>query len=355
MEFDRFFYKKISSLQQPIYKTDITKIENEINKSDGVVTIYEIKNLSNILKQDNFILQMGECAESFAQITPSYIEKISNFYDNCIDILSSKPLGDIIKIPRIAGQFAKPRSDEFIKVGDRVLPNYRGDIINGFDIDNREFDPSRMIEALRLSKIAYDNIKKFKDFFISHEALLLAYEANLCKEFGGEIFDTSAHFLWIGDRTKSGGHIYLAKMISNPIGIKVGINDNPKKIYELIKNIGDKNISLIFRLGKDIDKLYEYCEMIDDNIRFMCDPMHANTQKFKNLKIRYIEDIKYEILKFYEIVNSKNKKFGGLNLEVSSDDIYECIKKGDEDRLNFKSLCDPRLNCDQVYEILSSL
>lgn len=369
MEFNRSFYKSFNSFQQPFYKDEILlqKVENKLNSFKPLVSIKEIDDLSNRLnsveKNNSFIIQAGDCAEKFNDF--KNIPLLLSIFDELEKIVLKNGFDDVIKIGRVAGQFAKPRSSNFEVIDGIKYNSFRGEIINSICKDKREANPARMILAYNQSKKSIEFIKKItKSFFTSHEALLLPYEANLIRSYLGELYASSAHSLWLGDRTKNldGAHIYLLSIIKNPVGIKVGKNSNKKDLLKIIKLINPKNIlgkvMLIFRLGENIKMLNDFISLIkknNQNVIFLSDPMHANTKILNGFKIRLIDDILKEANEFFSICKANDVVPRGIHLEIYPDNsINECLKSEDE-KIIFKSLCDPRLNKNQTINLFKEL
>ena len=335
----------------------------------------------------------------------------------------------IIKVGRLAGQFAKPRSSPLEKKNNIELPSYLGDMINGIDFEenSRTHDPERMITAYNqaastqnllrafayggyadLSRIQRWNLdfvkksrqgSKFKlladriseclnfmsscgvtsknvrqlsetNFYISHEALLLPYESAFTRvdSTTGDWYDTSAHMVWIGDRTRqlNGAHVEFCRGISNPIGIKVGPSTNPDELIKVVKKINPINekgkITLIVRMGaKNIEKLFpKILNKIRNNklnVVWSSDPMHANIEKSKSgYKTRNFRNILNEVKSFFKIHKKEGSFAGGIHLEMTGQNVTECIgglqKISDKDLSSrYHTHCDPRLNASQSIEL----
>lgn len=355
-------------LQMPVYD-DIKKlksIKKELNNHDGLIDLDEIlsfkKKLKDVINKKNFIIIGGSCAESL-NLDNATIDTIKTIQEMA-KIVSKKNNKEIIKIGRMAGQYAKPRSNNYETINNITLPIYRGDIINDIDFseESRKPNPNLMIKAFKRSIETINIIKSFdNNFFTSHEALLLDYEESLIRKKDNTFYLSSTHFPWIGDRTRNikSSHIDFLSGIANPISIKCGINTDLEDLIQIIKKLNPKNevgkIALTIRMGnKNIDKYYPI--LIDTilknnlNVLWISDPMHGNTKIINNQKTRYLNDIEEEIFKFFSI--SKNKKIypSGIHLEMIGKNITECIGlEVNENNLNkkYESLCDPRLNKEQ--------
>ena len=335
----------------------------------------------------------------------------------------------VVKVGRMAGQFAKPRSSPKEEINGVELESYKGDIINDMEFtkSSRMPDPQRMIRAytqsaatlnlLRafakggfsdLNKVHQWNMgfvdespqgKKFRDladkisdtlsfmdaigissgntkrlrnvdFFTSHEALLLPYEECLTRTDSttGEVYDTSAHMVWIGDRTRQldGAHVEFCRGIKNPIGIKCGPTLDPDELKKLIDVLNPENeagkITLICRFGVDnveekLPKLIGPFANSDYNLVWSCDPMHGNTMKANSgFKTRPFERVIQEVESFFDIHHSLGTYPGGVHLEMTGQNVTECIGGAqaikDEDlSARYHTHCDPRLNANQALEL----
>jgi 3-deoxy-7-phosphoheptulonate synthase len=343
----------------------------------------------------------------------------------------------IVKILRIAGQYAKPRSSIMETRNNVTLPSYQGDIINSvnFTYDTRKPDPLRMLEAYHLSvqtlniirgfiqggytdvynyknwedlvplnpksfnilgNDTYDiyseimfNLRKSLRFFkalgsssshtlrdaktyIGHEAMLLPYEECLVRidSISGHYYDCSAHFLWIGERTRDtdGPHVEFCRGIQNPIGVKISHQITPDELLDLTYSLNPTNkpgrLSLIVRMGSDkikqhLPELIKIMMKHNRNVVWICDPMHGNTKSFGSIKTRYFKDIWNEIMAFFEIHWELGSIPGGLHLEMTGKNVTECMGGNIEPITslsdNYDTLMDPRLNPSQTMEIMMLL
>jgi 3-deoxy-7-phosphoheptulonate synthase len=329
----------------------------------------------------------------------------------------------------MAGQFAKPRSEPTETRGDQVLPSYRGDIINGIEFDPvaREPDPERQLqaysqaaatlnllrafaqggyadlhevhrwnmsfletnslgaryhrlanqitEALRFMEacgLNGDNAPQIRqtEFYTSHEALLLGYEQAMIRRdsLTGEWFDTSAHLLWIGERTRQleGAHIELARGINNPLGLKVGPTVDSDTLLKLIDVLDPANqagrLTLVSRMGAEkiedrLPPLIRAVQREGRKVVWCCDPMHGNTIKSSTgYKTRPFDRILDEVRRFFAIHRVEGTYPGGVHFELTGQDVTECIggsqaitELGLADR--YHTHCDPRLNASQGLEL----
>tara|TARA_Y100000590_G_scaffold326970_1_gene371141 strand:+ start:1582 stop:2955 length:1374 start_codon:yes stop_codon:yes gene_type:complete len=418
----------------PKYKDELelNNVLKKISKFPPLVFAGEARMLQDHLAEVQsgkaFLLQGGDCAESFSDFHPDNIRDTFKVILQMAVVLTFGASCPVVKVGRIAGQFAKPRSQETEKNDNIELESYKGDIINGIDFNekNRIPDPKRLIQAYNqsaatlnllrafsqggfanlhkihqwnLSFVEDENAEKFKqisdrideclafmnacgineknvrqlyetDFFTSHEALLLPYEEAMTRvdSTNGKWYDVSAHMLWVGDRTRQfdGAHIEFVKGIGNPIGIKVGPTSDINELLKIIDIVNPDNtagrITLICRMGADKiqQKLPEIIKSIDKEgkkIVWTCDPMHGNTVKANSgYKTRPLNNIILEIQKFFEIHRSIGTYPGGVHLEMTGQDVTECMgglqKITDEDLKNrYHTYCDPRLNASQSLEL----
>jgi 3-deoxy-7-phosphoheptulonate synthase len=359
-------WRKLPAFQQPIYPDQVLleRVTSYLSSVQGVVdedSIEQLKlDLSRLYESSNEVLiHAGDCAEAFESCHTNRIDKDASF-------LSS--LGGSIVIGRICGQFAKPRSNP-VELHDEYgeLPVYRGDIINGSCPSSRNPDPNRMTEGYRLASKMYNFIvEKNHDIYVSHECLLLPYEEALVRRSrsGTGFYASTAHFVWIGDRTRdlNGAHIEFCRGIVNPIGIKVGPSSNPERIRACIERLNPSNIpgkiSIITRYGagkvqNNLSALID--ELQGLNVLYQCDPMHGNTVLLKSgKKTRYIESIKAEIAEVASIHRNMGSRLHGLHLEATSDSVTEClgVDVNDVSLPNYRSLCDPRLNIQQTRHVV---
>lgn len=397
-------------------KIELEKVKDEAKKRPPLVFAGEIRKLKEELVKaeegEAFILQAGPCAET---IDFEKMENIRDFFTLMTELSLVLQFGlekKVIKIGRIGGQFAKPRSQMYEK--DNQTLTYRGDIIH--DINNRTIDATRIMKAyeyslsilnslrsfLRSGELDLDKIQEWKfpesvknnyiikntircikymineglihvrepELYISHEALLLHYEECTTKQEKntGLYYNCGAHTVWLGERTReSEGHIEFLSGIENPIGIKVGPTTDINKLCELIQYLNPKNekgkIMLIFRMGvQNIRQILpEKLEMLkksNQSFMLLTDPCHGNTLSMKcnnNIKTRKLKDIKKELKDFFEICKEKNMIVSGVHLEITHEPVTECI--GNNVTIwtlaeNYKSLVDPRLNNVQSMELM---
>ena len=387
------------------------------------------KNLGDVCKGKAFLLQGGDCAESFAEFHPDNIRDTFKVILQMALVLTSSASLPVVKVGRIAGQFSKPRSSPIEVKNGKELPTYLGDNINGIEFSEkaRKPDPKRMFRAysqaastlnlLRafsqggfadLRQVHLWNLgfvkgstqgKKYKEiedkisdalafmeacginpesnrrlrtvnFYTSHEALLLPFEQAMTRvdSTTGEYHDTSAHFVWIGDRTRQpdGGHVEFCRGIKNPIGLKCGPSLKPEELVKLCNILNPENepgrLTLISRFGaenvdKFLPKLIRAIKKEGLNVIWSCDPMHGNTIKSTTgYKTRPFNNVVKEVKNVFSCHQSEGSFAGGLHIEMTGKDVTECTggaqKISDQDLSHrYHTHCDPRLNGNQALEL----
>ena len=387
------------------------------------------KSLGEVAEGNGFLLQGGDCAESFSEFHADNIRDTFRVILQMAVILTSGTNLPIVKVGRMAGQFAKPRSSPTETKDNQELESYRGDIINGIEFDKtlRRPNPERMLKAYSQAASTLNLLRAFADggyadlryvnswnmgfiksgpeyeryrklankiqeslnfmealgvtsdntpqltkteYYTCHEALLLPYEEALTREDSttGDIYDTSAHFVWIGDRTRfeNSAHVEFCSGIQNPIGIKCGPTLDHDELIKILDKLNPDNssgrITLICRYGREKvqDHLPALIKRISDEGRVVvwsCDPMHGNTVKSSDgTKTRPFENILNEVTNNIKIHNSESSWFGGIHLEMTGQNVTECtggiddISESDlKDR--YHTHCDPRLNANQAIQL----
>ncbi|CAN6656757.1 hypothetical protein TRVA0_029S00826 [Trichomonascus vanleenenianus] len=425
-------------ITQDVVYDDFSEVEKALEKLESLPPLVnpgEIEELKTKLKAaangEAFILQGGDCAELFDYCNQDRIEaKLKVLLQMSLVLIWGTKL-PVVRIGRIAGQYAKPRSKltEVVE-GYGEIPSFRGDNINGYDPSDRKPDASRLVSSYfhsaatlnfirsslasgfadlhypfewDLSHVVKDQVReryqevvnsisqglefiatcgtdssqglKSIDFFTSHEALLLEYEQSLTRHLrsknGGEYkwYNTSAHFIWIGDRTRQvdGAHVEFFRGVQNPIGIKVGpstVTDELVRLLDVVDpDYEDGRVTLISRYGADkIEKMLpEQIRAVQKSghkVVWISDPCHGNTKvsPVTKLKTRYFNDMVKEIKLALEIHRANDSKLNGVHLELTGDDVTECIGGSqaleDEDLvLRYDTVCDPRLSLSQSLDI----
>lgn len=416
-------WKNFQILQQPRYEDpeELSEVLKKLTNLPALVFAGETRLLKNDLTElnqnDNFILQIGDCSESFLNCTGPKIHNFLRLFLQMSKIIEHQSNVKVIKIGRIAGQYAKPRSSDTEQVDGFDIPVYRGDNVNDYEpkLESRIPNPQKLLDgyfyataSLNLIRAfitgGYSEIenisdwekhfyfsdisnleyyKTFKDklnstfnnfktndiIYTSHEALILNLEQAFTRidTLSRKYYNTSAHTIWIGERTRklSSAHVEYVRGIENPIGIKIGPDFDENELIAIINKINPKNIDgkimLITRLGykkaeKELNRLQNIITKYSLNVIWICDPMHGNSFNHNNYKVRSFDHILSEIETFFKILYNNKLKPGGLHLEVTSDFVSECIggiggltldNVGD----NYTTKVDPRLNTAQALEI----
>ncbi len=423
-----------TALQQPNYKdlSALEEAEKQLSKYPPLVFAGEARSLkahlAKVSKGKAFLLQGGDCAESFTDFNAVRIRDLFKVILQMAVVLTYAGACPIVKVGRLAGQFAKPRSSDTETIGGVTLPSYRGDIINGmeFSAEAREADPKRILQAYHQSAATLNLIRAFAqggladlnqvqkwnldfvdgaqserfsdmaskitqalafmqacgitaentstlretEFFTSHEALLLNYEEALTRKdhLTGDWYDCSAHMLWIGERTRNleGAHLEFLRGVGNPLGVKIGPNATREDILGICDILNPHNeagrLNLIVRMGANVilDKLPKLLESVKSEKReivWSIDPMHGNTTKASSgYKTRSFDSILNEVKAFFEIHRSVGTYAGGVHLEMTGEDVTECVggmQAITEENLgcNYNTQCDPRLNASQAVEL----
>ena len=320
-----------------------------------------------------FLLQGGDCAESFAEFSPENIRGTAALIEAMARRLASASGLRIVRIGRIAGQFAKPRSRELEQKDGRALPMYRGDIVNGlaFDESARRPDPERMFRAYGQSAAALSHLHAFagpEPIYTSHEGLLLPYEQALTRRDGAGWYASSAHFLWVGDRTRFEGsaHVEYLRGLTNPIGIKCGPALGADSLLKLVETLNPGRepgrITLISRMGSDeveraLPPLLRAVAAEGHPVLWTCDPMHGNTVRTASgYKTRPLGRILGELRAFFAAALGEGVRGGGIHVEMTGRDVTECTGGAhpvtEQDlAARYHTHCDPRLNRGQALEV----
>ena len=424
-------------VQMPKYinQKSLSSVEAKLSLKPPLVFAGEVQALKRSLhlveKGEAFILQGGDCAESFTQFSANGIRDTFKVLLQMAVILTFGSSMPIIKIGRIAGQFAKPRSSDIEVLNGVELPSYRGDMINDMEFNkaSREPDPHRLIEGYEQSAATLNLIRAFAqggmadlakvhewtlgfladtpettryqevadriseslnfmkacgltsdtasqlretEFYTSHEALLLNYEEALTREdtITSEKgwYSTSAHLLWVGDRTRQHdhGHIEFLSGIQNPVGIKCGPSLEPDDLIRLIEKINPENdtgkVVLICRMGSEkvfdhLPKLIKKIQSEGKKVIWCCDPMHGNTIKASNgYKTRKVSQILSEVDNFFNVHKTEGSYPGGVHFEMTGSNVTECLGGANEVKESdlgsrYHTHCDPRLNGSQSLEL----
>ncbi|MDX2237747.1 MAG: 3-deoxy-7-phosphoheptulonate synthase class II [Hyphomonadaceae bacterium] len=411
----------------------LADVEKTLRSYPPLVFAGEARNLKarlgDVAAGKAFLLQGGDCAESFKEFHPDNIRDTFRALMQMAVVLTFAGAKPVVKVGRIAGQFAKPRSEPTETIEGVTLPSYRGDNINGMDFnaEARAPDPKRLLQAYAQSAATLNLIRAFAnggyadlhnvhrwtlgfvadspqgkryreladrisetldfmaacgitpettpqmkqvDVYTSHEALLLGFEEAMTRvdSTTGDWYDTSAHMVWIGDRTRQldGAHVEYARGIKNPIGLKCGPSLDPDELLKLIDVLNPDNepgrLTLIARFGAEkaaagIPKLVRPVVREGRNVLWSCDPMHGNTLKTSTgYKTRPFNAILSEVRTFMEALPTEGAYPGGVHFEMTGAQVTECIGGAHEiteenlqDR--YHTHCDPRLNGQQALDL----
>lgn len=381
--------------------------------------------LAQAARGEAFLLQGGDCAETFAGATADQIRNRVKTVLQMAVVLTYGASVPVIKMGRMAGQFAKPRSSDTETRGDVTLPAYRGDIVNGYDFtpESREADPRRLVKgyhtaastlnliraftqggfadlrevhswnrgfaanpanqryeglakeidrAIKFMEAAgadFDELKRV-EFYASHEGLLMDYERPMTRidSRTGTPYNTSAHFIWIGERTREldGAHVDFLSRVRNPIGVKLGPSTSRDDMMRLIDALDPERepgrLTFITRMGAGkirdaLPPLLDAIKASDELPLWVSDPMHGNGLTTPNgYKTRRFDDVVDEVKGFFEAHRAAGTNPGGIHVELTGDDVTECLGGSehiDEATLatRYESLCDPRLNHMQSLEL----
>jgi len=366
--------------QMPAYGDEsvVRSVEVRLEGAASVVRIEDSARLRDAMAGlaigRGFLLQGGDCAESFDDPVAEQVAGIVGLFDTMADRLGPKINGPLIQVARIAGQFAKPRSAHDESHDGVTLPAYRGDIVNGIEFDAavRRPDPQRMLRAHMQSVGTAASLAAARGsgtpIFTSHEALLLPYEEALTRPDGaGQWWSSSGHMLWLGDRTRQldGAHVEYLRGIENVVGVKCGPTLTQDELLRLIDRLDPLGrpgkLVLIGRFGakKIIELLPPLMRAAKGRpVVWTTDPMHGNTSMAGKRKVRRLPDILAEIDAFFAIAKAEGVHPGGVHLEMSALDVTECIGgRGpasiDELDKNWLTACDPRLNRAQAIDLAS--
>ena len=364
--------------QMPAYadETLLQSVEARLAGAAPVIAIDDALRLRSALaglaEGGGFLLQGGDCAESFDDPVAEQVSGIVGLFDAMADRLGAATNGPLIEVARIAGQFAKPRSANVEMHDDISLPAYRGDIVNGVDFDprSREADPGRMIRAHMQSVGTAASLAAARGsgdpIFTSHEALLLPYEEPLTRrDSSGRWWATSGHLLWLGDRTRQldGAHVEFLRGIENAVGVKCGPSLSSDDLLRLIDRLDPRGrpgkLVLIGRFGaRKIGEMLPSLMQATKGrpVIWTIDPMHGNTSMVGKRKVRRLPHILAEIDAFFAIARAEGVHGGGVHLEMSALDVTECLGgRGpasiDELDKNWLTACDPRLNRAQAIDL----
>ncbi|MFE9402142.1 3-deoxy-7-phosphoheptulonate synthase [Streptomyces sp. NPDC006530] len=347
-----------------------------------LVTPAQVEKLSSHLARvatgEMQVLKAGDCAEDPAECTAAHIQGKAGLIDLLAQNLETATGKRTLRVGRIAGQFSKPRSSRFEKLGDAELPSFFGHMINGPEPthESRRPDPLRMLTGymaareimMQLGWVGPAPRLDASAVWTSHEALLLDYEVSMLRELdGGRRWLSSTHWPWIGERTRQidGPHVALLAQVINPVACKVGPSMTAGEIVELCDRLDPERepgrLSLIVRMGADLvadrlPRLVEAVRSAGHPVIWLSDPMHGNTDSAPDgTKYRLVGNVAREVRGFRRVLDLAGVPAGGLHLEATPDDVTECVVDTAELGSGpVTSLCDPRLNTRQAIDVVSA-
>lgn len=421
--------------QQPGWDAGQAQAMRTVLESVPPVTVpSEVEKLKGLLAQvargEAFLLQGGDCAETFADNTEPHIKANIRALLQMAVVLTYGSSMPVVKLARIAGQYAKPRSSDIDALG---LRSYRGDMVNGFapDAAVREHDASRLVRAYANASAAMNLVRALTssglaslhlvhdwnrefvrtspagaryealageidralrfmsacgvadrnlqtaEIFASHEALVLDYERAMLRlstdtygetEAEPKLYDLSAHYIWIGERTRQldGAHIAFAEVVANPIGVKLGPTTTPEMAVEYVERLDPNNepgrLTLVTRMGNSkvrdlLPPIIEKVQATGHQVIWQCDPMHGNTHESSTgYKTRHFDRIVDEVQGFFEVHHGLGTHPGGIHVEITGENVTECLGGAQDisdDDLGgrYETTCDPRLNTQQSLEL----
>jgi len=422
----------LGAAQQPTYpdKAALDKAVDTLRAMPPLVFAGEADDLKDkiaaVTRGEAFILQGGDCAETLAGATADNVRAKLRVLLQMAVVLTYAASVPVVKIGRLAGQYAKPRSKDTETRDGVTLPAYRGDAVNGYEFtpEARVPDPQRLVDVYNASAATLNLVRAFTtggyadlrqvhtwntdfvkgspfgakyerlageidraltfmkaigadpaefhgvDFYSSHEALVLEYDHALTRidSRTEEPYDVSAHFVWIGERTRQldQAHVEFFSRIRNPIGVKLGPTTTADDALALAAKLNPTNepgrLTFITRFGagKIRDGLPPIIDKVTAEgvqVAWICDPMHGNTfEASSGFKTRRFDDVLDEVQGFFDVHRSLGTWPGGLHVELTGDNVTECIGGGEEltdaDLAHrYESVCDPRLNRVQSLEM----
>jgi len=431
-QIDALFTPGLVAAQQPNWpdKDALAKAVEQLRTFPPLVFAGECDTLKEKIAEAAegraFWLQGGDCAETFAGATADSIRNRMKTILQMAAVLQYGASLPVLKVGRMAGQFAKPRSNDNETRGEVTLPAYRGDAVNDleFTLESRTPDPQRLVRVYQTSVSTLNLVRAFThggfadlrrvhewnkgfirdsavgeryeqmaneigralafmhsagvdpdafrsvDLYSSHEALILEYERALTRidSRTQEPYDVSAHFVWIGERTRKidGAHVDFCSKIRNPIGVKLGPKTQVDEVLALIEKLDPNRepgrLTFITRMGAGVvrealPKLVEGVTKSGAKVLWVCDPMHGNTYEAPSgYKTRKFDDVLDEVRGFFEVHKKLGTHPGGIHIELTGDDVTECVGGGEQishDDLSsrYETACDPRLNHTQSLEL----
>jgi 3-deoxy-7-phosphoheptulonate synthase len=417
-------WRALPAAQQPIWPAEsvLRDVAVTLASRPPLVVASEVdqlrERLAAVARGEAFLLQGGDCAEMFNTSSQADVAGKVRVLLQMAVVLTYGASMPVVKLGRIAGQYAKPRTSDTDATGQ---PVYRGDMVNELHGD-RTPDPQRILQAYstaastlnllrayaggglasldrvhawntafarstdtgaRYERLAaeidravrfmracgvHDAALESVELYAGHEALILEYERALTRIEDGRAYDLSAHFVWVGERSRQldGAHIDFVSRLANPIGVKLGPSTSPEYAAELVERLDPEGapgrLTLTTRMSNALirDRLPAIIEKVESTghrVVWQCDPMHGNTEETPDgVKTRHLDRIIDEVEGFFDVHAALGTHPGGLHVELTGDDVTECI--GGTTELTaadlgrrYETACDPRLNIEQSLEL----
>jgi 3-deoxy-7-phosphoheptulonate synthase len=360
-----------AAAQQPDWGAPelVAQVRDELAGLPGLVTEHDVDALRAALAEvaagDAQILQAGDCAEDPAESTPGHLARKTGLIDTLAGLMKTNTRKPVLRVGRIAGQYAKPRSAAMETVNGVELPVYRGHMVNAPEpeLEARRPDPKRVLLGYWAASEAMEALRPNRfdaPLWTSHEALLLDYEEPMLR---GRLL-SSTHWPWIGDRTRqpNGAHVALLADVVNPVACKVGPSMTTEELLAIVTRLDPRGepgrLTLIARMGADrvADRLPPLVRAVAETGRrmiWLCDPMHGNTITAGNRKTRVLATMIREVEEFQSVVPAAGGVAAGLHLEITPSQVTECVTDVSEVD-EYASFCDPRLNASQAMTVVSA-
>lgn len=383
-------WEDMPAAQQPDWRDHAAYHEagKRLAAAPPLVTAAEVRrlrwSLARLMTTDALLLQLGDCAESFYECAPRHTTEKLRVIDGLGDRFSELTGRSVIRVGRMGGQFAKPRSQATERHGALVMPSFQGHMINSEIATpmTRKPDPRRMLWAYDASDTVQRTMRTHRQGngrtpamegpWSSHEALVIDYESRLIRRDPetNDPYLASTHLPWVGERTRqpAGAHIALLSSVVNPVGCKIGPTANPDDVLRMCESLDPRRepgrLVLIPRMGRNriqevLPPIVRSVVNAGHPVVWLSDPMHGNTVKSRlGLKTRRLTDVITEALRFRDILDKHRQHAAGLHVEVAADNVTECVggsvENEDELARHYTSLCDPRLNVDQATELIEA-
>jgi 3-deoxy-7-phosphoheptulonate synthase len=420
-------WRSLPAAQQPSWpdEHELRRVSRVLSAKPPLVVTNEVdqlrERLAAVARGEAFLLQGGDCAETFENSTQADIAGKVRVLLQMAVVLTYGASMPVVKLGRVAGQYAKPRSSDIDAFG---FQSYRGDMVNALEQDHelRRPDPNRILQAYSTAASTLNLLRAYAsgglasldrvhswntafarttetgsryeqlaseidravnfmracgvsdraldgvELYAGHEALILDYERALTRIEDGRAYDLSGHFVWVGERTRQlgGAHLDFVSRIQNPIGVKLGPTTSPDFAAELVERLDPDNtpgrLTLISRMSNArvrdaLPPIIERVRATGHLVVWQCDPMHGNTEETATgVKTRHLDRIIDEVDGFFDVHQELGTHPGGLHVELTGDDVTECIggtaelTAADLDR-RYETACDPRLNIEQSLEL----